>query len=90
MSHDSTCDCPGCFTNERVFMILNAIKELEGLSASINNGVPDFRFSQAALLIENCSQDLNTRLLELLVKCESGIPFIEGSEDFLDFFRCKK
>lgn len=83
---DQECSCPGCFTLARVKVIQDQITAIASVEAIYNSGAPDPRFNQILTLVQALGQDVIDRVSNYFEKNQIGIPFVEGTPEFMDLF----
>lgn len=85
-----SCDCPGCLLSSMVDQIQNCLMTMAGVEAQFNQGEPDPRFLEIRDTVVALGEDIMSNLANFQAEHEIGVPFFEGTPEFMAIMAGKK
>lgn len=85
-----SCDCPGCLLTSMVDQIQNCLLTMAGVEAQFNRGDPDPRFLEVRDTVVALGEDILSNLANFQAEHEIGVPFYEGTPEFMAIMAGKK
>lgn len=86
----SVCNCPGCLLSSMVDQIQDCLMTMAGVEAQFNQGNPDPRFLEIRDTVVALGEDILSNLANFQAENEIGVPFVEGTPEFMAIFTGKK
>lgn len=86
----SACNCPGCLLSTMVDQIQDCLMTMAGVEAQFNQGDPDPRFLEIRDTVVSLGEDILSNLANFQAENEIGVPFVEGTPEFMAIFTGKK
>lgn len=84
------CNCPGCLLSNMVDQIQDCLMTMAGVEAQFNQGDPDPRFLEIRDTVVALGEDILSNLANFQAENEIGVPFVEGTPEFMAIFTGKK
>ena len=84
------CNCPGCFISKMVDEIQDRLMEMAVLHAQFNKYDPDPRFVEIRDAVVALGDDVLSCIANVQAEHEIGVPFIEGTPEFMAMMTGKK
>ena len=88
--NSAPCDCPGCLISRMADEIQNCLLTMAGVEAQFNPGDPDPRFLEIRDSVLALGEDILSNLANFQAQNEIGVPFYEGTPEFMAIMAGKK
>lgn len=86
----SACNCPGCFISKKVDEIQDRLLEMAVLHSQLTQADPDPRFLEIRDSLVALGEDVLSDIANFQAENEIGVPFVEGTPEFMAIFAGKK
>lgn len=84
------CNCPGCFLSKLVDEIQDRLMEMAVLHAQFHKHDPDPRFVEIRDAVVALGDDILSNIANVQAEHEIGVPFFEGTPEFMSIMAGKK
>ena len=84
------CNCPGCAISQLVDEIQDRLLNMAALHAQFHDKDPDPRFVEIRDSLLSLGEDILSSIANIQAENEIGVPFIEGTPEFMAIMAGKK